>query len=401
MKKNHLKNRIEKIAFYAFAGTILAGEPALAAESQADAQGSRVIVTSNASLRHEVEQAMAKARDFLLSAQAPEGHWSTSDQPAVTALVLTALHAQPDKLSADSPALKKGYAFLKKCVQADGSVHNGKGLVNYNTSIALMAFMGNLKEFKGEAQKARAFLVSSQVDKGEVGTLDTPFDGGIGYGSKYEHSDMGNTLQALEALYYSKALIKNDSTRTPAKDLNWEAAIHFLQNCQNLPSHNKQDWASDDPANKGGFVYYPGHSMAGSTNLPNGKVALRSYGSISYGGLLSYIYAAMKKDDPRVVAVLEWLKNNYTLEENPGMGPQGLYYYYNTMSKALTLAGIPNLELNNGEKVNWREALALKLMNLQKADGSWANDNARWWEKDPALVTAYGIIALEMIRREL
>ena len=38
-------------------------------------------------------------------------------------------------------------------------------------------------------------------------------------------------------------------------------------------------------------------------------------------------------------------------------------------------------------------------LNLQRADGSWANDNGRWWERDPNLVTAYAVIALEMIYR--
>ena len=51
----------------------------------------------------------------------------------------------------------------------------------------------------------------------------------------------------------------------------------------------------------GGFIYAPGRSMAGETNLPSGRVALRSYGSMSYAGLLSYIYADLKRDDPRVV----------------------------------------------------------------------------------------------------
>jgi len=51
--------------------------------------------------------------------------------------------------------------------------------------------------------------------------------------------------------------------------------------------------------------------------------------------------------------------------------------------------------------VNWRREAAHKLLNLQARDGSWANDNARWWEKDPALVTAYSLIALEMIWRGL
>jgi squalene-hopene/tetraprenyl-beta-curcumene cyclase len=74
-----------------------------------------------------------------------------------------------------------------------------------------------------------------------------------------------------------------------ARDLNWSAAIQFIQRCQNLPTHNPEKWASDDPQNKGGFIYAPGESKAGQTNLPSGRVALRSYGSMSYAGLLSYI----------------------------------------------------------------------------------------------------------------
>ena len=128
-------------------------------------------------------------------------------------------------------------------------------------------------------------------------------------------------------------------------------------------------------------------------------MALRSYGSISYAGLLSYIYANLKKDDPRVAAVFDWLRQNYTLEENPGMGPQGLYYYLHTMAKALSLYGVDTLELRNGAKINWRKELAMKLINLQQNDGSWSNGNGRWWERDPNLVTAYAVIALEMIYR--
>src|SRR5439155_6653523 len=190
-------------------------------------------------------------------------------------------------------------------------------------------------------------------------------------------SDISNTLQALGALSLSKYLVKKDSP-TPDPDLNWEAAIHFLQNCQNLPSYNKESWVSDDPKDKGGFVYYPGQSMAGAvTNKSTGKVALRSYGSISYAGLLSYIYAQLDRDDPRVKAVFEWLQKNYTLEENPGMGPQGLFYYFHTMSKALTVYGVDELKLANGKPVDWRKEVAMRILNLQQRDGSWANENAR------------------------
>ena len=85
------------------------------------------------------------------------------------------------------------------------------------------------------------------------------------------------------------------------------------------------------------------------------------------------------------------------LDENPALGPQGLYYYFHTMSKALTLYGADTLETPGGQKVKWREQLALKLINLQRADGSWVNENGRWFEKDPNLVTAYSLIALDML----
>jgi squalene-hopene/tetraprenyl-beta-curcumene cyclase len=205
---------------------------------------------------------------------------------------------------------------------------------------------------------------------------------------------------ALEALYNSRPLVE-DSTGAKAPDLNWKAAVQFIQNCQNLPGSNTQPWASDDPQDKGGFIYGPGRSMAGQTNLPSGKVAYRSYGSMTYAGLLSYIYADIKADDPRVVSALDWLRGNYTVDENPALGPQGLYYYYELMAKALTFAGVDTLETKDGRKVNWREDLAQKLISMQHADGSWANENGRWWEKDPVLDSAFGVTTMEIIAPKL
>jgi squalene-hopene/tetraprenyl-beta-curcumene cyclase len=174
-----------------------------------------------------------------------------------------------------------------------------------------------------------------------------------------------------------------------------------VQNCQNLPGSNSQAWASDDPQNRGGFIYAPERSMAGQTHLPSGRVAYRSYGSMTYAGLLSYIYADIKPDDPRVTSALDWLRGNYTVDENPALGPQGLYYYYELMAKALTFADVDTLETKDGRKANWRQDLALKLINLQQPDGSWANENGRWWEKDPVLDSSFALATLEIIVNKL
>jgi len=357
---------------------------------------------SNASLGNEVKRAIDKGRVWLAKNQDTNGSWSTPDHPAITALALAALHVNPGspEQRTETAAVKRGYDYLLNCARADGGIYR-KDLPSYNTSLAVMALvLANRAEYQPLILKARKFLIGLQADFDEPGKLDNAFDGGIGYGNNDKRPDLSNTCLALEALYLSKHSWDGKQV-ADSGDLNWSAAIHFIQNCQNLPSHNSQPWASDDAQNRGGFIYAPGRSMAGETNLASGRVALRSYGSMSYAGLLSYIYADVKPDDPRVTAVMDWLRANFTIDENPGLGPQGLFYYYHTMAKALTLYGADRLARKDGRNINWREQLALKLINLQHIDGSWANDNGRWFEKDPVLVTAYSLIALEMIHISL
>ena len=355
------------------------------------------------SLRHEVQRAIDRGLAWLLANQNSNGWWTTPDHPAVTALPLVALNGEPSGkfLKTPTPAVQRGFAFLLASAKPDGGIY-GTNMANYNTSLALLALASaNRPEYLPAIRKARAFIVGTQVDFGEKGRLDTPFDGGVGYGNRYSHSDLNNTLCALEALYHSKRLVA-DSKTTDTKELDYAAAIHFLQNCQNLPTHNQQPWVSGDDANRGGFIYYPGNSMAGGvTNSATGRVALRSYGSASYAGLLSYIYADLPASDARVTAVLDWLRANYTLEENPGMGPQGYYYYVHLMTKGLTAAQASEFKTKAGKAVNWRHEIALKLMNLQKPDGSWTNDNGRWWEKETPLTTSYALMSLELLWRGL
>jgi squalene-hopene/tetraprenyl-beta-curcumene cyclase len=205
----------------------------------------------------------------------------------------------------------------------------------------------------------------------------------------------------LEALHYAEKYLKRDTETKLEMDLDWEMAVQFIQRCQNLPETNSEKWADGRPENRGGFIYFPGSSMAGEEKLPDGKVALRSYGSMGYAGLLSFIYAKMDASDPRVAAARDWLIRNYTINENPGLGPQGMFYYYHTMAKALTILGEDTLVLPDGRKVAWREELAKRLFDAQDGKGFWVNNNGRWWEKDPVLVTCYGLLTLERIYHSL
>ncbi|MCW0218797.1 MAG: terpene cyclase/mutase family protein, partial [Prosthecobacter sp.] len=300
------------------------------------------------SLKQEIQLAYERGLAFLNGKQNAEtGQWGDAEPVAFTALAVTSNLLSPGRKPTDaaSPEVEKGYAFILKNVQPDGGIYV-KARANYNTSLALTALMLSPKPLDEQTLlAARRFIIGQQNDFDEKGKQDNPFDGGIGYGTPKPnnpaHADLSNTTFALEALYYSQGLLadKGDAGKNEPQ-LNFGAAIQFIQNCQNRPESNKASWVSTDKADAGGFVYSPGETRGKTDTTPEGRTALRSYGSISYAGMLSFIYAGLDKSDPRVKAVLQWLSENYTLDENPGVGPEGLYYYYHTMAKALEIADV-------------------------------------------------------------
>jgi squalene-hopene/tetraprenyl-beta-curcumene cyclase len=354
----------------------------------------------NLSFRNEVRDTLTRGLSFLEKQKNPDGSFGQDvTHPALSAVPVIAFQREPSQRYAKSDFLTKSYAYLRGFAQPDGGIYNkDNGLANYNTSVCLLALAHAPGENADFLAKARAYIVGQQAS----GMAKPETDGGIGYGTvgtspKRGHPDLDNTLIALETLRATESLV---SDKPGVKDLNWQAAAEFVARCQNLPSHNKEKWASGDPENKGGFIYFPGASNAGEQTLEGGGKALRSYGSMSYAGLLSFIYADLKKDDPRVVAAVDWLKKHYTVDENPGMEKAGHYYYLHLMAKGLTAAGITEIE-RNGKKVDWRREVATKLMSLQKPDGSWVNEVPRWKENNPALVTSYGALTLEIIYNQL
>jgi squalene-hopene/tetraprenyl-beta-curcumene cyclase len=235
-------------------------------------------------------------------------------------------------------------------------------------------------------KRADAFVCGEQWDAGEDTDPSNFNFGGAGYG-RQKRPDLSNTAFFMDAL---KAM-KHDPD-DPAV----QQALVFISRCQNLESeHNTTPFSARNP--DGGFYYTPaagGSSQAGQTETGG----LRSYGSMTYAGLKSMIFAGVGPEDPRVKAAIEWIRRNYTLDTNPGIGSAGQYYYYHTFAKALDAVGVATFEDERGVKHDWRAELVSALASRQNQDGSWINENDRWLEGDPNLVTSYALLALAYCR---
>lgn len=352
------------------------------------------------SFQNEIKLAVSKGLTALQKTQKENGSWGEVTLPGLTAMPVMAFFMDPGRdpvKDAIPPHIQKALDFIAGNQQPDGGIY-GKGMGSYNTSLCIMALhLSGKPEYTDVILKARRFLINQQTDFDRKGKADNAFDGGVGYGNSYSHSDLSNTHLAMEALYYTKDLLKENPKANAEEadfDLDWDAAIAFVERCQNNAETNDQEWAGDD----GGMVYFPGKSMAGDAAKADGGKGLRSYGSMTYAGLLSFLYAEMDKDDPRVKAAVEWARKNYTVDENPGMKLEGHFYYMNTMSKAMRVAGIEKMKVD-GKEVDWREDLARKLLSMQKPDGTWVNSVGRWYENDADLVTSYAIMALARVHQ--
>jgi squalene-hopene/tetraprenyl-beta-curcumene cyclase len=340
--------------------------------------------------RQSLKHATVKAEAWLMSQQQPTGAWAPAEQPAITGIVLSALKDSSPK---KNPQVAKGYDFLLSNLRPEGGVYAGTNYQNYNTSWSLIAFAksGDSK-FKPVIQKARPLLASWQTDLGVKGKVDFPIDGGIGYGDGTPRANLANTLVPLEALFVTRGVALKGEAK-----LNEPMLKDFLHRCQHLPAVNREAWVLTDEENRNGFIYHPGRSMAGEIKLADGKVSYRAYGSMTFAGLLSSYYVGVKKDDQAVKAGFDWIQRHFTVNENPGLGQDGLFHYYSLMAKTFNTYKIKTVDLPDGRKVDWRRALGDKLLSLQKPGGSWVNSDDRWMEGNPVLSTAYALAALQCI----
>jgi squalene-hopene/tetraprenyl-beta-curcumene cyclase len=354
-------------------------------------------------------QAIDRGLSFLRSSQGPGGGWmegvaaqgsespqiSPAASAAVTGLVIRAF-AQAG-MQAD-PAVRRGTERMLTLIKPGGKLDPDPsgGLGSYVASCGVLALAALDDPAQSEDLRALvAWLKQAQWDQGEGVRPEHDWFGGVGYG-RNGRPDLSNTQMMLEALHESGA---------GAGDAAVQRALAFVARCQNRKVDGAPEWAmrgSDD----GGFVYTVangGESFASEVagegrygeRLPADTRSLRSYGSMTYAGYKSMLFAGLGRDDPRVQAALEWMRRHYTLDQNPGLGLQGLFYYRTALSRALLAGGIDRLRDATGTEHDWRSELIRTLVSCQRPDGSWVNAEDRWMESHPDLVTAYALLAIQ------
>jgi squalene-hopene/tetraprenyl-beta-curcumene cyclase len=347
--------------------------------------GARLVspVFSEETLQKKREAMVDRAVAFLRTTQGADGSFSSHAGIGPTAVVVTGL--MDSGLRRDDPMVEKGLDYLGKFVQSDGGIYHPDLMFrNYETNLAMVAFIRANGQGKYDETIAGAerFVKQLQWDESEDRSPDDLYYGGAGYGS-HQRPDMSNTQFLIESLR---------AAGNGPEDESIQKALVFVSRCQNLETqHNPTPFASKNP--DGGFYYTcanGGESKAGET--PNG--GLRSYASMTYAGLKSMIYAGVDRDDPRVKAAYDWIRKHYDLEVNPGIGKQGLYYYYQVMAKALDAMQLETLVEENGTSHPWRAELIDLLAEKQQPEGYWVNDETRWLEGDANLVTGYVLLAL-------
>ncbi|MHC4607033.1 MAG: prenyltransferase/squalene oxidase repeat-containing protein [Planctomycetota bacterium] len=391
-----------------------------------------------------------KAADWLTAQQDESGAWMQAlpqggKVPSLgfTGLAVAALAGGPLKAKYKDN-IKKAVKWLVFKQNEDGSFgegSDGQFLKSYGTAIALMAFTAvdpKKEKLADKIRGAQAYLKHNQVKEGV-------HRGGSGYGDLApgekgirvkEYANMSTTGFTAEALRLSGL---------PKDDEFWKLVIEFCRSVQNSTEVNKNEAFLKQLKEKGlsigddGSLFYTPiadpeqASKAGTKKLVDKEVII-GYGSMTYDGIKTYLYAGLGKDSPEVRAAMDWVRKNYAVDMHPGFPYDaekrghlmGLYYYYVVMARALDAygetvrqsrirgTGGPEaaedefmtddgkvLKTFDGKEHAWANELAEHLLKLQDREGFWKNKHSRWYEGIPELTTSYVLLTGNTILRNI
>ena len=312
-------------------------------------------------------QTVNRAVAFLKGKQAADGSFAAYAGPGVTAVAATGLLR-----IGRAPTTRRGQAsstWRSSSSPTAASTRPENMLPNYETSWhwSVLHEANRDRRYDKLIKNAEQFLKEHPVGRRASGQDRASSLRRRGLRQAASGPTCRTPASSLDAL---KAA--GDGPDDPAV----KKALIFVSRCQNLESEdNTTPFAAKNP--DGGFYYTPaagGESEAGKT--ANG--GLRSYGSMTYAGLKSMIYAGVGPDDPRVKAAVEVdARSTTTSTTTRAWAPPACITTTTPFAKALDAASIKEIEDAKGDKHDWRQDLLAQLVRRQQPNGSWVNDENR------------------------
>ena len=333
-------------------------------------------VTSQVSLER-VDRAIDRGMKRLRTLQADDGSFEPEERKEVCRVALTSMALwalrEPEALGLDAERTRKAAQFLVSKQTASGGIYEpANGLPVYTSGVAARALrtLGQLDDWPelGIARsKVELFVYRSAAPESFIDLEDK--------------SSVGPSHARAQA---QRLLAEGKVSDAAAR-----RALEFLARCDvdlmRSPARLRQ---------------------------PHEQRAAFEIEAFDYEDLLPMVYLELSPEQQIVLRARNALVSRYTPEKNPDLtarygeqgfleGKQGKFYYWLNVARTMTTLRERELVTSDGVRHDWASEIAAQLLAAQRGDGAWVNSEARWWEGEPGITTAYAVLALKLCRREL
>jgi prenyltransferase beta subunit len=304
----------------------------------------------------QVDQAVVRALDFLVTQQRPSGGWvvdafggETTSATSLAVMSFLAAGHVPEE-GPYAPAIRRGVQYVLDQQRPDGLVvsRNGHGTMYCHgiSTLMLAEVCGMLQEPQEAAcrkalERAIKLLISSQEVKKDFRNA-----GGWRYGPTSGDSDLSVTGWQLLALRAAK----NIGCDVPAGNI--DEAVSYVRRC--------------GQGNTGGFGYQPG---AGATAVLTGT------------GLTALQVCGAETDEEKSRG-LDYLKAR-------PLKPQDAWYFY-----GVYYCCVGGYKLGEAPWKELRPLFFETLLSQQQVDGSWRADNGNEKQFGAIYPTGMAVLAL-------
>jgi hypothetical protein len=324
-----------------------------------------------------VDRAIGRGMKRLASLQADDGSFEPEERKEVCRVALTSMAlwalGEPEALGLDAARARKAAEFLvAKQTETGGIYEPSNGLPVYTSGVAARALrtLGNIDgwpELGAARAKVELFVYRSAAPESFVDAADV--------------SPAGPSHARAEA---QRLLAEGKVPEGAAR-----RALEFLARCDVDLSRS--------PAR---------------LRQPNEPREAFEIGAFDYEDLLPMVYLELTPEQQIVLRARKALVSRYTPERNPDLtarygeqgfleGKQGKFYYWLNVARTMTTLGESEIVTPDGVRHDWASEIAAQILAAQRGDGAWVNPEARWWEGEPGITTAYAVLALKLCRKQL